>query len=288
MKYIAVEFNIKPVNKAAFALQDARDLIAALTGEIGFESFEDTDQGLVGYIQLKDYNDTELKNVVDGIPLLNASITYVAKEAEDRDWNSEWEEKGYEPIVVNDRCIIHDTKHPAPHRFDIDITIDARLAFGTGTHQTTRMIVTRLLGMDLEGKRVLDCGCGTGILSIVALKCGAGEATGYDIDEWSVENAIHNAEINGTDHFRALLGDASVIGNKMTGTFDVVIANINRNILQADMSDFVSVMGDRSILILSGFYIEDAPILIQQANTFGLQPVEQVSDDNWCCIELKK
>src|SRR5574344_2849432 len=116
MKYIAVEFNIKPVNKAAFALQDARDLIAALTGEIGFESFEDTDQGLVGYIQLKDYNDKELKNVVDGIPLLNASITYVAQEAEDRDWNSEWEDKGYEPIVVNDRCIIHDTKHPAPHR----------------------------------------------------------------------------------------------------------------------------------------------------------------------------
>ena len=157
------------------------------------------------------------------------------REAEYRNWNEQWENEGFEPIVIDGRCIIHDTKHPAgdkaPDSPTLDITIEARQAFGTGTHETTRMIVGELLKMDLKGKRILDCGCGTGILGIVASKCGASEIVAYDIDEWSVENARHNAKLNGVKNMEVLEGDRNVLSH-VSGVFDVVLANINRNILR--------------------------------------------------------
>lgn len=226
--------------------------------------------------------------LLDDFPLADACISFHSKVAEYKDWNSEWEENGYEPIIIDNKCIIHDTKHTVNENYNIDITIDAKLAFGTGTHQTTRMIVTQLLNMNITGKKVLDCGCGTGILSFVAVESGASGATGYDIDEWSVNNAIHNAELNNIISFETLLGDASLLGNKITGPFEIVIANINRNILQTDMSAFVSVMTSDATLILSGFYDEDSVLLINQAKTFGMRLIHKATDDNWCCLVFKK
>ena len=168
------------------------------------------------------------------------------------------------------------------------IEIDAKLAFGTGTHETTRMICSELISLLTPHssllERVLDCGTGTGILSICALKLGAKEAIGYDIDEWSVDNARHNAVINRVDdRFTSLLGDATIL-NKVEGTFDLVLANINRNILLADMPAFKQKMAPGTTLILSGFYTADCPMLIEKAATLGLTLQQQKEDHDWACL----
>ena len=160
------------------------------------------------------------------------------------------------------------------------------MAFGTGNHETTRMIVATLLSMNLSLKRVLDCGCGTGILGIVAAKLGAKEVVGYDIDEWSVENTKHNALLNGVSPIEVYHGNASVI-NHISGLFDIVLANINRNILLDDMKSFRSVMADGSYLILSGFYEEDIPVLLEKAEQLGLKESARRTDNNWACLVLK-
>ena len=162
------------------------------------------------------------------------------------------------------------------------------MAFGTGTHETTRMMVSALLALPLEGMRVLDCGTGTGILSIAALKLGCHEAVGYDIDEWSVDNARHNAVINGVDNrFESLLGDASIL-NKVEGCFDVVVANINRNILLADMPAFAAKLSPTGTLLLSGFYTADVPLLTEKAESLGLKLSAQKCDNDWCCLVLRR
>ena len=175
-----------------------------------------------------------------------------------------------------------------PHSTLLEIEIDARQAFGTGTHETTRMICSELISLltphSTLPERVLDCGTGTGILSICALKLGATEAVGYDIDEWSVDNARHNAVINRVDdRFTSLLGDASIL-NKVEGTFDLVLANINRNILLADMPAFKQKMAPGATLILSGFYTADCPMLIDKAATLGLTLQKQKEDHDWACL----
>ena len=205
----------------------------------------------------------------------------------DQDWNQDWEDQGFEPIGVSDHLVIYDAKHTDMSMFAGDdgvmrIFIEARNAFGTGTHQTTRMILRRLLGMDLTGKSVLDCGCGTGILGIVALRLGANRVLGYDIDEWSSENAKHNAALNGVDNLDVLLGDASVLDG-VKEEFDVVIANINRNILLNDMTAFRSHLKTGGRLILSGFYETDVPMLEQAAQSNGLTIIDVVTDGEWAC-----
>ena len=174
------------------------------------------------------------------------------------------------------------TQHPSP----IAIEIDARLAFGTGTHETTRMMCSALMEQPLDGRQVLDCGCGTGILGIVALKLGAAACTAYDIDEWSVDNTRHNAVINRVDErLQALHGDASLL-NGMEERFDVVMANINRNILLNDMPAFRRVMKLQATLLLSGFYREDVPILLSRAQELGLKLIDSKEDNNWCALRL--
>ena len=281
MKYFEVEFTILPYSA------DASDVLAAMAGETGFETFEETETGLKGYIQQSQYEAASLQTVIEEFPFENTTISYEVKEAEDRDWNEQWEQEGFEPIIIADNLMIHDGRHLPDITPDITIEIDAKLAFGTGTHETTRMICSTLLELHPKG-RVLDCGTGTGILSICALKLGAKEAIGYDIDEWSADNARHNAVINQVDdQFTSLLGDASIL-NKVEGTFDLVMANINRNILLNDMPQFVSKMNAQAILILSGFYTDDCQLLIEKAQTFGLTLQQQKEDQQWACLVFKR
>ena len=168
------------------------------------------------------------------------------------------------------------------------IEIDAHLAFGTGTHETTRMICATLLDADLQGKRILDCGCGTGILGICALKLGAASCVGYDIDEWSADNTRHNAVINHVDdRLTSLCGDSSVLSDYVA-EFDVVLANINRNILLADMPRFVCVMAPHSTLILSGFYENDCALLESKAQQLGLKLTATKTDGDWACMVLER
>ena len=282
MKYFEVEFTIKPMST------DASDLLAALAGEAGFETFEETENGLKGYVQQSLFDEDALRSCIDDFPMEGTSIIYNVREAEDRDWNEQWEQEGFEPIIIPPLAI-HDGRHLPEVESEISIEIDAKLAFGTGTHETTRMICKELISTvpELEEVRVLDCGTGTGILSIAALKLGASEAVGYDIDEWSADNARHNAVINRVDErFTSLLGDASVI-DTIEGEFDLVLANINRNILLADMPRFVSKMHSGSKLILSGFYTADSLLLIQKAADLGLTFVSQNQDQDWACLVFK-
>ena len=281
MKYFEVDFTISPYSA------DASDVLAAMAGEAGFETFEETETGLKGYVQQSLFDVSALKAALEDFPFEDTTIGYDIREAEDRDWNEQWEQEGFEPIIISDNLIIHDGRHLPDSIPDIAIEIDAKLAFGTGTHETTRMICSTLLELQPKG-RVLDCGTGTGILSICALKLGAQEAIGYDIDEWSVDNARHNAVINLVDDsFTSLLGDASIL-NKVEGTFDLVMANINRNILLNDMPQFVSKMNADATLILSGFYTDDCQILIEKAQTLGLSLQQQKEDQKWACLVLKR
>ena len=279
MKYFEVEFTISPYSA------DADDLFASLAGEAGFETFEETETGLKGYVQQSLFDEDALRECIEDFPFEGTSIIYNVREAEDRDWNEQWEQEGFEPIVIADQLVIHDGRHLPEVDSKVQIEIDAKLAFGTGTHETTRMICTQLL--KLAKGRVLDCGTGTGILSICALKLGATEAVGYDIDEWSVDNARHNAVINRVDdRFTSLLGDAKILEN-IDEKFDIVLANINRNILLADMPMFVSKMHEGSLLILSGFYSDDCEILIEKAHSIGLKLVSKTTDHDWACLVLK-
>ena len=281
MKYFEVDFTISPYSA------DASDVLAAMAGEAGFETFEETETGLKGYVQQSLFDVSVLKTALEDFPFEDTTISYDIREAEDRDWNEQWEQEGFEPIIISDNLIIHDGRHLPDSTPDIAIEIDAKLAFGTGTHETTRMICSTLLELQPKG-RVLDCGTGTGILSICALKLGAQEAIGYDIDEWSVDNARHNAVINQIDNrFTSLLGDASIL-NKVEGTFDLVMANINRNILLNDMPQFVSKMNADATLILSGFYTDDCQTLIEKAQTLGLTLQQQKEDQQWACLVLTR
>ena len=307
MKYFEVNFTIEA---PAELMQDARDILSALAGEAGFETFEDTDKGVKGYVQQPLFEEEMLRALIGEFPLPSCAVSFVVSEAEDKDWNEQWEQQGFEPIVVSfqglevsgerlenrseRRIIIHDGRHmpqnnpltTSPSPLTTLIEIDAHLAFGTGTHETTRMMVSQLMGLELEGKRVLDCGTGTGILGIAALKLGAKEVMAYDIDEWSADNARHNAVINMVDnHFTSLLGDASIL-KEVEGQFDVVLANINRNILLNDMEAFVSKMAPHSILLLSGFYEQDIPMLEEKALSLGLIKKAQQHDGDWACLKF--
>lgn len=284
MKYYVANFDIECADEL---LQPARELLSAAACEAGFEAFEDTDNGIAGYVQRPLYDKEALDAAIADYMPEGTQVTYNIEEVPDQDWNQDWEDQGFEPIGVSDHLVIYDAKHTDMSMFAGDdgvmrIFIEARNAFGTGTHQTTRMILRRLLGMDLTGKSVLDCGCGTGILGIVALRLGANRVLGYDIDEWSSENAKHNAALNGVDNLYVLLGDASVLDG-VKEEFDVVIANINRNILLNDMTAFRSHLKTGGRLILSGFYETDVPMLEQAAQSNGLTIIDVVTDGEWAC-----
>lgn len=313
MKYLAALFHIHTTCGKASAgspsIETARDVLSALAGDAGFEAFEDIPSGVKGYVQADLFNKEALDNLIETFPLHNVSINYSLEDIIDKDYNEAWESIGFEPFIVNNKIVVHDSLHAfGPMPADaIDITIDARQAFGTGTHETTRMMLSQLAGMQLLGKNVLDCGCGTGILSIAASKLGARHVTAYDIDEWSVRNTMHNSKINNVENIETLHGDASVImsviglsdispapdnhsysneRSRPNGIFDIVMANINRNILLADMPVMRRAMGEKSTLMLSGFYDNDTEALVSKAKTLSLRCTDKTVDNRWCLLLL--
>ena len=307
MKYYEVELTITPCT------QDAQDLLSALSAEAGFESFEETATGLLAYAQQSLFDQEALDAAISTFPIEGTKIKYNVREAEDRDWNEQWEQEGFEPIVISGEwrevsgernvhtLIIHDGRHlpqDTPLTANLSarppvactarpltsIEIDAHQAFGTGTHETTRMICANLMTMDLHDKHVLDCGSGTGILGICALKLGASSVVAYDIDEWSTDNTRHNAVINGVDsRLQARCGDATLL-DTLDQRFDLVLANINRNILLQDMPRFVSVMAPGATLMLSGFYESDCALLESKAQQLGLSLQSTKTDGDWACM----
>lgn len=283
MKYFEVDFQLSPLS------QDACDILAALTADAGFESFEETQHGIRGYVQQPLLDRQALEDIVNNFPIMGTNIIYTINKAEDKDWNEQWEQEGFEPIIVgNNRLAIHDGRHLPSQPADISVEIDARLAFGTGTHETTQMICEWMLDMPMKGLRVMDAGCGTGILGIVALKLKASHVTAYDIDEWSSDNTHHNAVINRVDsQLSVYCGDASLLDSK-TADYDLVLANINRNILLNDMPRFCQIMKQDAKLILSGFYTEDIPLLEARGKELGLTLTGAKNRDKWASIIMQR
>lgn len=288
MEYSVTHFTIKVEEDL---LQACRELLADVVSEAGYEAFEDTATGVDAYVQTQLYDPFLTKQLLEDFPIETAEIEFETVEVEQENWNEEYEKEVFEPIRVGNRLIIYDAASDNAAELaaeaPISIAIDQKMAFGNGAHETTQMIVTKLLDLNLEGKRILDCGCGTGILSLVAKRCGSGHVTAYDIDEWSVENTKHNAAINDIELVDILLGDVSVLSH-VDGMFDVVLANINRNILLADMEHFAEAMSPDGILILSGFYEEDITMLTEKASTLSLYEVSRTVTNNWAMIMLHR
>jgi ribosomal protein L11 methyltransferase len=289
MNYKAVQFTLTASDEESSELVSmGYELLSSIAGDAGFESFEESDGGLTGYIPESLFDEEVLANACDNLPIEGLKVQYTVSDVKEEDWNAEWERTGYEPIVIDNLLCIHDCLHPLPPGTEVthEIIIDAHQAFGTGTHETTRMITRRLFSMPLKGKRVLDCGCGTGILSIAAKKAGADSVVAYDIDDWSVRNTLHNIDLNGVSDIEVLPGDRSVLSH-VSGLFDVVLANINRNVLLADMETFNELVKNGGTVILSGFYEHDAPLLIEKGAELGWRLQNQDIEADWCMIELK-
>ncbi len=280
MKYLEFIFRTAPCTEIA------NDVLAATLADAGFESFVTQPEGLAAYIQKALYDEEALKAALAGFPLPDTRITYTWQEAEDKDWNEEWEKNFFQPIVIDNRCVIHSTFHHDIPQVEYDIIINPQMAFGTGHHETTSLIIGELLDSDLQGKQVLDMGCGTSILAILARMRGAAACTAIDIDEWCVRNSQENIMLNHADHITVFQGDASTLADK--GPFDVVIANINRNILLNDMKHYVARMNPGGELYMSGFYVDDIPAIQAEAERNGLHLSYHREKNRWAAVKFRK
>jgi ribosomal protein L11 methyltransferase len=273
MQYLALHFKR---TGGSLDAQTSREILVAELGAIGFESFTETENGgLSAYIQVEDWAD----NMLDSVQILSSDEVEfeIEKEAiEQVNWNAEWE-KNFEPIEVNGRVSIRAPFHE-DRKLEYNIVIEPKMSFGTGHHETTHLMIEHLLEVDLLGKTVLDMGCGTGILAIFSEMRGAKDVEAIDIDAWCYENSLENAEKNGCVNVRVFHGDAGLLEGQK---FDVIIANINRNILLNDMSSYVKSLNPEGILLLSGFYVEDIEKIGQCATELGLKLLSQKERNRW-------
>ena len=276
MKYFEFTFRTQPCTETV------NDVLA----EVGFESFVECEGGLTAYIQQTLCDENAIKIAINEFPLPDTDITYTYTEAEDKDWNEEWEKNFFQPIIIGNRCVIHSTFHQDVPKAEYDIVINPQMAFGTGHHETTSLIIEELLDSELKDKSLLDMGCGTSILAILARMRGARPCTAIDIDEWCVRNSIENIELNHVDDIAVSEGDASSLVGK--GPFDVIIANINRNIHLDNMQAYASVMHPGSTIYMSGFYTQDLPILQECAAQYGLHYKKHLEKNNWVAARFEK
>lgn len=278
MKYFEVTFTAQPCNEII------TDVLSALTAEIGFESFVECEGGLQAYIQQALFDEEALKAVLADFPIPDTEISYIINEPEDKNWNEEWEKNFFQPIVIENRCVIHSTFHKDYPEAEYDIVINPQMAFGTGHHETTSSILGELLDADLKGKSVLDMGCGTSILAILASMRGANPVTAIDIDDWCVNNSRDNIKLNHIENITVELGDASLLANHPP--FDVIIANINRNILLNDMAAYAGCMHSGSEIYMSGFYVQDIQAIREKGESLGMEFIHHREKNNWAAVKL--
>jgi ribosomal protein L11 methyltransferase len=260
------------------------DLLAAELGKIGFESFERTEEGLTAFIDQRSFNETDFSNLLNGFEYAE-SIRFESREIEQVNWNEEWEKHFFEPIIIGDECLIHSSFHKNLPVAKYDIVIDPKMSFGTGHHETTSLMIGEILQMDLHGKTVLDMGCGTAVLAILAAMKGAKHVTAIDIDTWCVENSIENIHKNNVPEIEVLLGDADSLLGK---SFHIIIANINRNILLNDIKKYAACLGAGDALYMSGFYVEDIPVIEQEAAKYHFKLDSYKEKNNWAVVKMTK
>lgn len=262
------------------------DMLAAMLAEVGYESFVPDETGMTAYVPQQAYDAHTLNSIISDFPLDGYKIQYETIDIEGEDWNAEWEKNYFQPIVVDDLCVIHSTFHTDIPQAQYDIVIDPKMAFGTGHHQTTCHMIRAILATDMNGKKVLDMGCGTALLAILARKHGATDVTGIDIDEFAYENALENIRLNDTADIDIRLGGVDAL--REGETFDYILANINRNILLADMNQYAAHMHSGSVIFMSGFYVEDIPMLSDEAARHGLQFDTHAENNRWAMMRCTK
>ncbi|WP_406683195.1 50S ribosomal protein L11 methyltransferase [Seonamhaeicola sp. MEBiC1930] len=271
--YIGYEFKVSP-------LQPAVEILIAELGYAGFESFVENETGVTAYIQKDEWHDA----ILDEVQILNSDefqISFTFSEIEQTNWNAEWE-KNFNPIIVDDVCAV---RAPFHEKFntEYDIVIEPKMSFGTGHHETTHMMIQHILKNDFRDKSVLDMGCGTGVLAILAEKCGATKLDAIDIDNWCYLNSLENVERNNCKNITVYEGDASLLIGK---NYDIIIANINRNILLADIEKYVTCLNTGGKLFLSGFYYDDITIIEAECNKFMLKLEEKLERNNWVSLKF--
>jgi ribosomal protein L11 methyltransferase len=262
------------------------DILAAELGEIGFESFTTNEKGLTAYITQKNYNPEALEARLAVFPLEEVVIRYESELIIGRDWNEEWEKNYFKPIRIGNDCIIRASFHPEEEGFPYPIVIDPKMAFGTGNHETTFLMISEILKIDLKGKEVLDMGCGTAVLAILAAMKKAKRVVAIDIDEWAYVNAIENINLNRVENIRVVLGGAEMIADY--APFDIIFANINRNILLADMTIYARHLKTGGYLYMSGFYKEDVPVIEKELISQGLSVGAIAEKNNWVALRTGK
>jgi ribosomal protein L11 methyltransferase len=273
--YIAYNFTVSPK-------EPATEILIAELGNAGFESFVENENGVTAYIQKEVWN----TDILSDIFVLNSdefSIEYNSNEVAQTNWNAAWE-KNFSPIQVDDLVSIRAPFHENPN-LKYDIVIEPKMSFGTGHHETTHMMVQHLLNLDLQGKKTLDMGCGTGILAIFAEMKGAKPIDAIDIDNWCYENSLENVTRNRCNKIAIFEGDSSLLINKK---YDVIIANINRNILLMDMKIYTSCLNEKGVLLLSGFYQEDIPIIDAEVSKYNLKLETFIERNNWVALKYNK
>ena len=273
--YLGYYFKVTP-------LQPAVEILIAELGYAGFESFVETEDGVTAYIQKEEYRE----DILDDIQILNSDafeISFTSEEIEQTNWNQEWE-KNFNPIVVDEACSVRAPFHEKPNT-KYDIIIEPKMSFGTGHHETTHMMIQHILNNDFKDKSVLDMGCGTGVLAILAELKGAKPIDAIDYDNWCYLNSLENVERNACHHITVLEGDASLLSGRH---YDIVIANINRNILLNDLETYNKSLNDGGLLFLSGFYNDDIPIIAAECNKHGLSHIETLERNNWVALKFQK
>ncbi|WP_347175185.1 50S ribosomal protein L11 methyltransferase [Polaribacter uvawellassae] len=273
--YIEYNFVVEPTVPGT-------EILIAELGFAGFESFVENENGVTAFIQKEDWN----ADILEDISILKSEefeITFDKNEVAQTNWNSEWE-KNFEAIQVDDLVSVRAPFHKVK-KLKYDIVIEPKMSFGTGHHETTHMMIQHLLALDLENKKTLDMGCGTGILAIFAEMKGAKPIDGIDIDNWCYLNSIENAERNNCKHISFYEGDASLL---TTQKYDVIIANINRNILLNDMATYTKCLNENGILLLSGFYKEDISTIDTEVSKYGLSLQKTIEKNNWVSLKYLK
>jgi ribosomal protein L11 methyltransferase len=276
MEYTEVDIKLNPV--VPFA-----DILVAKLNEIEFESYNEYENGVKAYVQTHLFNETAVKEIISEVVEL-CELTFTINKVKQENWNKKWE-SNFEPVYINDRCVIRAHFHADFPDVEQEIIITPKMSFGTGHHETTSLVMNEMFGIDFKDKSVLDMGSGTGVLAILAAKLGANSLIGIDFDEWAFENAEENAQLNSVDNIDFIHGDAGAIRDE---TFDIILANINRNIILQDIATYVGAMNEKSEILFSGFLKEDIPLILEKSEQLGLELVVSKHKNKWQMLHLKK
>jgi ribosomal protein L11 methyltransferase len=260
------------------------EILQAEISEAGFDTFMEIENGFEAYAEQENFNKEILHEVLQKYSAFTP-LTFYQDKIEKKNWNEEWE-KNYEPVIVDDSVIIRASFHQPAKKYPFDIIITPKMSFGTGHHQTTHLMVMTQLEMDHKNKTVMDAGCGTAVLAIMASKLGARKIEAFDIDEWSVINGQENAAINQCGNITIRQGKISEL--TFEDDFDIILANINKNILLQEMHQYAAYLKPGGLLLLSGFYEKDIPDLLQAATRYKLQQVTSHQRESWVSLLLKK